>query len=323
MNLHTVIKELIHYATLAPSGHNTQPWLFSLKDDIIEIKPDYKRRLPIVDPDDHALFISLGCALENLIITANHFGFSADIKYNLSEDKAEVIKVKLTESNETKEASLFDAITKRQATRNKYDGKPLTDSDIQSLKDIAKQEGVIFNIVTQDREIEPLIKFVKEGNILQFGNKEFVNELVSWIRFSKSDAEKKRDGIRSAVMGAPSIPQWFGKLIMKFNSGEKEANKCEDAIGNSSGLVLFISEDNSKQNWINVGRSFERFALKATQLGIKHAHLNMPCEEFEVRERLQKHLGLSKEQQTLLLLRIGYSDPMPESLRRNVEEVII
>jgi len=316
------LKELIHYATLAPSGHNTQPWLFSLKDDTIEIRPDYKRRLPIVDPDDHALFISLGCALENLIIAANQFGYSEDIKYDLSEAKSEAIKVVLTKSNVAKENLLFDALNKRQSTRNKYDGEPLPESDILSLKEVTKQEGVIFKIFITDNEIEPLIKFVKEGNIFQFKNKEFVNELVSWIRFSKSDAEKKRDGIRSAVIGAPSIPNWFGKLIMKFDSGEKEAKKCEDAIRNSSGLVLFISEDNSKQNWVNIGRSFERFALKATQLGLKHAHLNMPCEEFEVRKKLQKYLGLPKEQQPLLLLRIGYSDPLPKSFRRNVEEVI-
>lgn len=316
------IKELIHYATLAPSGHNTQPWLFSIREDTIEIKPDYKRRLPIVDPDDHALFISLGCALENLIIAANHFGFIVDINYNLLEEKEELIKVKLTRSNESEKDSLFDAITKRQSTRNKYDGKPLREADIISLKEVTKQEGVIYKIFIKDNEIEPLIKFVREGNILQFKNKDFVNELVSWIRFSKTYAERTRDGISSAVIGAPSIPQWFGKIIMKFSSGEKEAQKCEDAIRNSSGLVLFISEDNSKQNWINIGRSFERFALKATQLGLKHAHLNMPCEEFEVRKKLQKYLGLSKEQQPLLLLRIGCSDPLPKSFRRNVGEVI-
>lgn len=315
-------KELIHYATLAPSGHNTQPWLFSLRDDTIEIKPDYKRRLPVVDPDDHALFISLGCALENLIIAANHFGFSCDIKYNLSQEKSEVIKVKIIKSNESKDDSLFDEISKRQSTRNKYNRIPLPDSDLLSLNEAAKQEGIIVKIFTQEKDIEPLIEFVKQGNISQFSNKKFVTELVSWIRFSKSYAERTRDGIRSAVIGAPSIPQWFGKLIMKFNTAEKEAKKCENAIRNSSGLALFISKDNSKQNWINVGRSFEHFALKATQLGLKHAHLNMPCEEIEVRKKLQKYLDLPKEQQPLLLLRIGYSDPLPKSFRRNVEEVI-
>lgn len=55
------IKTLLAYAIKAPSGHNTQPWKFRVEGNTITISPDFSRRLPIVDPDDHALFISLGC----------------------------------------------------------------------------------------------------------------------------------------------------------------------------------------------------------------------------------------------------------------------
>jgi hypothetical protein len=40
------IREIIHSATLAASGHNTQPWLFAIKENTIEIHPNYTRRLP-------------------------------------------------------------------------------------------------------------------------------------------------------------------------------------------------------------------------------------------------------------------------------------
>ena len=62
------LRELIHSATLAASGHNTQPWLFAIKGNTIEIHPDYTLRLPIVDPRDRELWIGLGCALENLLL---------------------------------------------------------------------------------------------------------------------------------------------------------------------------------------------------------------------------------------------------------------
>ncbi len=35
------IRDIIHYATLAPSGHNTQPWKFIIKDNVILLLPDY------------------------------------------------------------------------------------------------------------------------------------------------------------------------------------------------------------------------------------------------------------------------------------------
>lgn len=78
-----LLRELVRYATLAPSSHNTQCWKFRLEADAISIWPDLSRRCPAVDPDDHHLFVSLGCAAENLIQAAlanglmGHVGFHA------------------------------------------------------------------------------------------------------------------------------------------------------------------------------------------------------------------------------------------------------
>ena len=63
-------KELVRYATLAPSSHNTQCWKFALEGKGITILPDLSRRTLAVDPDDHRLFVSLGCATENLVQAA-------------------------------------------------------------------------------------------------------------------------------------------------------------------------------------------------------------------------------------------------------------
>jgi hypothetical protein len=41
------ISEFIRYATLAASGHNTQPWRFRIGESRIELLPDLSRRTPI------------------------------------------------------------------------------------------------------------------------------------------------------------------------------------------------------------------------------------------------------------------------------------
>jgi len=316
-------KEIIHYATLAPSGHNTQPWKFSIKNNSVLIHPDYSRRLPVVDPDDHALFISLGCALENLIIAANYMGYSASIEYFPPDEKNECIKVTIGKENVEFDSDLFDAIQNRQATRSTYDGSPIPLEDLDRLKQVSQQDEVSFILFTKPEEIEPIIEFVKEANVLQFRNKSFVNELISWIRFSKKEALTKLDGLNSASMGLPYVPNWFGKFIIKnLATPSGEATKCEKQIRESSGLALFIAKSKDKRSWINVGRSFERVVLKATSLNIKHAHVNMPCEEFEIRTKLQKHLGL-KDEHPLLLIRLGYSNTKPKSYRRPIEEVMV
>jgi hypothetical protein len=316
-------KEMIHYATLAPSGHNTQPWTFSINNNAIQIYPDYSRRLHIVDPDDHALFISLGCALENLIIAAHHMGYRANVECFPPNEKNDCLRVTMNRAKVEFDPDLFNAISHRQATRSTYDRRPIPQEDMEKLKQASQQDKVSFIVFTEEKEIDPIIELVKEGNILQFRNKSFVDELIAWIRFSKKETLASRDGLNTASMGLPFIPRWMGKCMLHtFATPQGEAKKCEKLIRGSSGVALFIAESNDRQTWIHVGRSFERVVLKATALNIKHAHMNMPCEEVKIREKLQQRLGL-KNEHPLLLLRIGYSNPMPKSYRRPVEDVLI
>ena len=65
---------LLNYAILAPSSHNSQPWKFNVTKDEILVFVDKSRRLQVADADQRELYVSLGCALENLIIAADHFG---------------------------------------------------------------------------------------------------------------------------------------------------------------------------------------------------------------------------------------------------------
>ena len=70
---------MVEQAVKAPSGHNTQPWLFKINQGNIEIRPNFEKLLPVVDPDNRELFISLGCATENLCIAASSKGYSSKV----------------------------------------------------------------------------------------------------------------------------------------------------------------------------------------------------------------------------------------------------
>src|ERR1044071_5740294 len=72
---------LLRYAILAPSSHNTQPWKFAVSRDEIAIFVNKDRWLRIADPDQRELYASVGCALENLLIAAEHFGYGCQLTY--------------------------------------------------------------------------------------------------------------------------------------------------------------------------------------------------------------------------------------------------
>ena len=63
---------MLRYAILAPSSHNSQPWKFRIRENEINI---------FADTDQRELFISVGCALENLLIAAEHFGYIHHLGY--------------------------------------------------------------------------------------------------------------------------------------------------------------------------------------------------------------------------------------------------
>ena len=73
---------LVRQAVLAPSSHNTQCWRFRIAEKSISISPDLARRCPAVDPDDHHLFVSLGCATENMVHAALAHGLHAHPRFD-------------------------------------------------------------------------------------------------------------------------------------------------------------------------------------------------------------------------------------------------
>lgn len=77
-----LVRALVHYATLAPSSHNTQCWRFRADGGSLVISPDLSRRCPVVDPDDHHLYASLGCAAENVVQAAPAFGRTATVAFD-------------------------------------------------------------------------------------------------------------------------------------------------------------------------------------------------------------------------------------------------
>lgn len=313
--------KIVKYAAKAPSGHNAQPWRFKIRNDSIYLLPDFTRALPVADRDDHVLYMSLGCALENLVLAANEFSYETKIEITGSEKKPQII-VMLSDEPEVGKSELFGKILKRQARRNKYTNAQVPDNLLSELFNDPQDEGVHTKLFLSVDEIRGLVPYITEGTRKQFRNKAFIDELVSWVRFSEKEAMQKGDGILAASLGLPNTGRFIGNIIMKhFISADHVARRMEQLTEASSGLALFMAEQNDPYHWIKLGQAFQRFGLKAAKYEISHSHLDMPCEEFDVRGKLihDFHLeGLTP----LLLIRFGYSEPMPYSFRRSFYKLL-
>jgi hypothetical protein len=309
--------ELIRLATLAPSSHNTQCWKFAVADPGITILPDLSRRCPAVDPDDHHLFVSLGCAAENLHHAALAHGLRAETRFDAGRD---AIEVALTPTA-ARRSALFDAITSRQCTRGDYDGTPLSANELGQLERAGTMSGVRVLLLTERPAVEQVLEYIVQGNTAQMADPAFLSELKTWIRFNGAEAVRSADGLYGAASGNPEIPGWIGRLAFRWLLTPKGENeKCVRQVRSSAGIAVFVGEAADKAHWVQVGRAYERFALQATALGIRNAFLNQPVEVAAVRTPFAAALGIGGQRPDLVL-RFGRGPTLPPSLRRPVQAV--
>ena len=310
--------EWIRYATLAASGHNAQPWKFRLEDHAIEIHPDPARRLPAVDPQDREMWMSLGCALENLTLAARSEGFESEITYP---GASELIRVDLT-PRRPEGGPLFGAIPMRQNTRSEYNGHRVDGTEMAKLMSIPLEAGISLDVFEGPTATAKVLEYVSEGNVQQFADKAFVEELVHWIRFDKREALASLDGLYSRCMGTPGVPRWIGQTVVRRMSAQEQMDSDAIKLRSSAGAVSIASSEETKNAWVRTGQVYQRLALLMTSMNIKSAFLNQPNEVPEVRKQFQTAMGFGQGLPQLLL-RFGFADPMPLSYRRAVEDVIV
>lgn len=313
------VRDSIRYATLAANGHNTQPWRFRAAGRSIQIAPDFSRRTPAVDPDDHHLYVSLGCAAENLALAAAAGGMIGEPRFDAAGDGAVVFDYA---TSPVQASSLCDAIPKRQSSRVDFDGRAVAADVLSSLEQAGQVPGVELAMITERAQIDRVRDLIVAGNTAQMADKAFVAELKDWIRFNPASALARGDGLYSAASGNPALPSWISGLMfdMVFTA-EAENGRYARQLDTSPGVVVFTGADATPDSWFTVGRACQRFALQATALGLKCSFVNQPVEVASLRPELASLAGLPGRRPDIVM-RFGYGPEMPMSPRRPVDAII-
>lgn len=306
------MRDLIRYATLAPNGHNAQPWLFRTSKNRIDILPDFARRTPVVDPDDHHLFVSLGCAAENLALASAARGRPGSSAFDPTNGSIAFD----FGAGRPVEPALFDAIPRRQSTRAEFDGRLVSGADLQMLATASAVPGVDCIIITDRPQIDRVRDLVVSGNSNQMADPAFMCELRSWLRFNPRQAAETGDGLYSVASGNPAMPRWIGRRALDwFVTAKSENDKYAAQLRSSSGIAVFVAAKEDREHWVLVGHACQRFALQATALGLKHAFVNQPVEVPSLRPDLAALVGLPGRRPDTVM-RFGYGPDLPFSSRR-------
>ncbi|BBK40360.1 Tat pathway signal protein [Allostella vacuolata] len=318
------IADMLRYATLAANGHNTQPWRFAVADDAIRLFPDMARRTPVVDPDDHHLFVSLGCAAENLAIAGRVAGRPGEWAFEPGDGSAARFafapRFVFVDGGAVADP-LFDAIPRRQCTRAEYDGRAIPAADLAALEQAGSEPGVRLVLLTDRTRIGRARELIVAGNDAQMADPAFMAELKQWIRFNPRSAMDTGDGLFSGATGNPALPTLLGpRAFDLFFDPGAETDRYARQVASSGALAVFIADKADPAHWMRVGRACQRFTLAATARGLKHAYVNQPVEVERLRPELAALAG-EPGRRPDLVLRVGFGPTLPYSPRRPVAAV--
>ena len=312
--------DLIRYATLAANSHNSQPWRFKVTNTGIDILPDMTRKLSAVDPDNHHLFASLGCAAENFAIASAMRSMPGTLNFALENYGGVHFE---RGGGSVAEPALFAAIPKRQFTRGDYIGKPVNAADLATLMATASVPDVDVILITDRPQLNQIRNLVVAANSAQMGDEAFVRELKAWMRFNPTQALEHGDGLFSATSGNLTLPSWLGPTMFDLAfKADKENDRYARQIATSAGIAVFVAQGEGPEHWVQAGRTCQRFALAATSLGLKHAFLNQPIEVARFRPELAALIGMPGRRPDIVM-RFGVGPVLPYSVRRPVAAVLV
>ncbi|MCC6279951.1 MAG: Rv1355c family protein [Saprospiraceae bacterium] len=350
------VKKIVSSAILAPSGGNNQPWKWVFSGGSLFVFLDKTRCSPYTDYNYWGSTLSLGCAVENAVLAADHHGYAVKVQEQALGDHDFGIELKLTEKASSGNAAilpdLYDYIQFRQCNRKNAEYRPLNPEHkavlLEALRSVPGADAVFI----EDRgTIERLKELVAESDILRFLNKNLFREMMHEIRWTKEEAVKMPYGVEldsfeisaKEKVGFKIAGSWDVASIVKKIGGRSLGDISRKQIAQSSAMVLITMPKISSGDFFNGGRALERFWLTATKNRIA-VHPMVPLCYFFMRLRnetddcfdrkelltLNKLRGLWNDifpaprgDAEVFMLRLFYADPVQDmSQRIPVEQVL-
>lgn len=316
-------KEILYLASLAPSGHNTQPWFVKYIEPYHWIIGNDKAKwLPAVDPTQRETILSIGAFIQNLEFAANNAGYSCqfDLLATTNQDE-NILEVRLQKTTTVAKYDIIK-IKNRRTVRSGYLNDVLKKEDEAYLLD---NESDFFHFISNlSKEYSWLNEQTIEANRIQAYRDEAQKELSEWIRFSSNDAKKHCDGLTTAGMELDGITGWvlrnFYKQedVMKKKFREQGIDKVKKQVSQSAGWLIITSKDNTVATLLETGKRFQRMFLKVKDKNIAIHPMTQILEEAETKKQVNSSIGIKDEIQ--FILRTGYlkNYPEPVTLRRPV-----
>jgi nitroreductase len=312
-----VLRECIRAAVAAPSVHNTQPWLFRLRGDGIDVLVDRDRQLRTLDPVGREMFLSVGAALFNLRVALRAHGFEPFVEHGGSAtDPTRAARIRVIGTAEVTAATraFADAIPRRHTNRRPFSSRRLPAPVLAALAEAAgaEQAGLV---VADDILRDGVLSLTRTAETRQRSDPHYRAEISRW---TTPGGVSRRDGVPRDALGPRDHNTALPLRDFAIGRGLPAATV---AFEPDPTIMLLMTDDDIETAWLRAGEALQRVLLTATVHGLAATPLSQLTEIPALRKLLADQ-DTRRVVQTVL--RIGYPvTPARPTPRRDIEEVIV
>ena len=329
--------DLVRAAVLAANAHNTQPWRFRLATGRIDLYAVPDRTTGTMDQLRREMYISLGCALENLTLAAQAAGLAPSVR--VTPDPADptlAASVQLG-SGEPLDSLLYRAIPDRHTNRGPYrTGRPVPAGVLDEMAALATEPDTSVVWWTGAGDKHTFADLTVRATEAIVADHAQAADDYRWWRDTPAAIQHFRDGITLDASGLPPLVRAAGKILPGQSRAEYGASWIASTrdthvtTAAAFGAVVVHDPADHAQR-VRAGRVWQRMHLWATAHGLGLQPLNQMLEraDRELATGQQPVFGTAvaallpeRGWAPVMPFRIGYPtiDPLP-SPRRSAADV--
>lgn len=303
----------VRCAALAPSNRNSQPWRFTVHPDQITVHAELSRWQAVSDLRQRELYLSLGCALENLLIGLEHFGLGHVVTLCPDvEDDSIVAQVAILDAGTRspfRSPAMFREISARRTNHGRYLHRAVPSGVLRGLRDCNVDPQLTLLLTPNPNIRKSVTNLALRGDALSLASPGYREELAA--------------SIGAGNFGLPRGLALVHRLaVAHLGSSRIIARGPGKTLGSSPVFGLISGETGHRPLQIKAGQLLERLYLCAALHGLSLQPVSQLLENEDVQAefaRLFRAGGVP-----IIPFRLGYARNLAQATPRlPVEEILL
>jgi nitroreductase len=315
---HEVLATAAAAALRAPSIFNTQPWLWRVDANALELRADRDRMLTTTDPDGRLLLLSCGASLHHARVALAAAGWAVVVdRFPDSDDDDLLARLRLMEPRTAtgEDEARYKAITARRTDRRPFGDDPVPAATVRRLVQAVQREGVRLHDVRVD-QMPMLAVAVASAEAAETGDAAYRNELLRWINRPQwsNDGVPPGTGVAHVARRVP---------VRDFVVAPNTGMPVEPGGDRGARYLIVYGDGEAPLDWLRAGEGASALMLTAVSLGLGVAPISDVIEVERPRQLVRGLLpGAGRP---YLVVRCGHpvdTTPIADAPRRAAAEVV-